>query len=411
MILTRQALYDLVWKEPVRTVAEGFGLSDVGLRKICQHADIPLPERGYWTRHKVGKAPLPLKLPPRGIAMPHTVRIGAAPSYLAFWPHTVENLEAELSQPLSEPPLFKEAIEALTQRVAKRVGRVRFERNLNDAHPLVRALLDKDDARRLQRGDSSWRSTYEKPLFDSGFERHRLRLLNSIFLGLQKSGARPSMRGNTGRDMSVSVGIETVNFTLDHPNAKADRFGEWKTWPGTIDVQKLSVTGAGARVWIDTEEDRLEAHLDEVVVHLIVSAEMNYRASAVGTFQRAMKRREEAAVELEKARLEAQRKAREVRRAAEARRREVLIGMAADLRAAEDIRALVRHVADTHQEAVREPALLWGRWALEVAERLDPTSRLRFSEGGIARAAEPDWPDTDVLSRAANETEEGDGDV
>lgn len=38
-MLSREALYERVWSEPVRTVAESFGLSDVGLRKICVRAD------------------------------------------------------------------------------------------------------------------------------------------------------------------------------------------------------------------------------------------------------------------------------------------------------------------------------------------------------------------------------------
>jgi hypothetical protein len=42
--LTREALYELVWAEPMRTVAQGFGLSDVGLAKKCRRMNIPVPE-------------------------------------------------------------------------------------------------------------------------------------------------------------------------------------------------------------------------------------------------------------------------------------------------------------------------------------------------------------------------------
>ena len=43
---TRQELYDLVWTKPVTKLAPEFGISDVGLGKICRRHIIPLPPRG-----------------------------------------------------------------------------------------------------------------------------------------------------------------------------------------------------------------------------------------------------------------------------------------------------------------------------------------------------------------------------
>ena len=42
-VFTRQALYDRVWAEPIRTVARSLGVSDVGLAKACRAAAIPVP--------------------------------------------------------------------------------------------------------------------------------------------------------------------------------------------------------------------------------------------------------------------------------------------------------------------------------------------------------------------------------
>jgi hypothetical protein len=39
---SRQALYDLVWSEPVKTLAGRFKISDVALAKTCRRAAIPL---------------------------------------------------------------------------------------------------------------------------------------------------------------------------------------------------------------------------------------------------------------------------------------------------------------------------------------------------------------------------------
>src|ERR1700742_1941506 len=53
--ISRRELYDLVWSTPVSTVAESFGLSDVGLAKICERHRVPVPPRGYWAKKEAGK--------------------------------------------------------------------------------------------------------------------------------------------------------------------------------------------------------------------------------------------------------------------------------------------------------------------------------------------------------------------
>ena len=59
----RSELYAEVWKEPVRTVARRYGVSDVALRKVCLKLGVPLPGRGHWARLRVGqesrRPPLP----------------------------------------------------------------------------------------------------------------------------------------------------------------------------------------------------------------------------------------------------------------------------------------------------------------------------------------------------------------
>jgi hypothetical protein len=53
--ISRTDLYERVWTTPLRTLAKEFGLSDVGLAKLCRRHDIPLPGRGYWVRMQFGK--------------------------------------------------------------------------------------------------------------------------------------------------------------------------------------------------------------------------------------------------------------------------------------------------------------------------------------------------------------------
>jgi hypothetical protein len=61
----REELYQKVWDRPVQIVAKDFGMSDVGLAKICRKLFIPLPGRGYWARKAAGK-----KVPTRPALLP-----------------------------------------------------------------------------------------------------------------------------------------------------------------------------------------------------------------------------------------------------------------------------------------------------------------------------------------------------
>ena len=62
--LTRQELYELVWKTPMRRLACQFGLSDVGLAKNCRRHAIPTPKPGYWAKKRHGKIVRRIPLPP-----------------------------------------------------------------------------------------------------------------------------------------------------------------------------------------------------------------------------------------------------------------------------------------------------------------------------------------------------------
>jgi len=45
--ITREELYRRVWIDTLRDLALEFGISDVGLRKICRRNGIPTPPQGY----------------------------------------------------------------------------------------------------------------------------------------------------------------------------------------------------------------------------------------------------------------------------------------------------------------------------------------------------------------------------
>jgi hypothetical protein len=51
----RDKLYHEVWTEPVSVVATRYGITDTGLRKVCDRLGVPYPTRGYWAKVKAGK--------------------------------------------------------------------------------------------------------------------------------------------------------------------------------------------------------------------------------------------------------------------------------------------------------------------------------------------------------------------
>ncbi|MFM0170319.1 hypothetical protein PQR33_13395 [Paraburkholderia sediminicola] len=64
-IVHRSKLYKELWHEPMTKVAARYGISDVGLRKICDKLDIPVPGRGYWAKLGAGRPVQQQALPPR----------------------------------------------------------------------------------------------------------------------------------------------------------------------------------------------------------------------------------------------------------------------------------------------------------------------------------------------------------
>jgi hypothetical protein len=61
--MTRQELYDHVWSTPMRTLAGQWGISDVGLAKICTRHEIPRPPQGHWAKKRQGKTVRKTPLP------------------------------------------------------------------------------------------------------------------------------------------------------------------------------------------------------------------------------------------------------------------------------------------------------------------------------------------------------------
>jgi len=369
--LTREELYDLVWSEPIRSIAPRFGMSDVGFKKHCVAAHVPVPQRGYWAKHaagkRVAKVPLPLREP--GAAQSFTI----GGDRYRWQPDP----EKRLAEPIPVEPTFPEALEAVRARVGRRLNKVRFERDLSSPHAGLRKLLETDARRVAAVQKNAW--AWDKPLFESAFERRRLRLLNSLAIGLARLGARLDVSGKTGRDVSVAVGHTAVAIALDHPKAKPNRHGEWEVRDATAaEPVQLMIAAKDGRspypVFHDDEDGRLESRLTAIALEIIVAGEAEYRRRQREYHAWLLAQRREWEEQAAKNQAEAERQARERRLAEEKARREQLFAQAQAWRTARDIRGFVAEVLAEPKAAAPDQLRAWADWALAEADALDPVN-------------------------------------
>lgn len=375
LIFTREDLHQLVWTDPMRTVAQRLGISDVGLKKHCAAAGIPVPERGYWAKLAAGKPVQPQKLPPRDPGASEFVQIGRETFSWNADP------EKRLAEPVPETPTFSEPLESVRARIERRLGKLKAMRTLDGPHAGLRKLLEKDAARARKFAEHSW--AWDKPIFTGGFERRRLAILNSLAIGLSKVGAKLEVSGPTGRQISVRVADTPVELTLDHPAAKPNRHGEWQIREGSADDLKLVIGKADAEtykpIWLDDEKGYLEAKLSQIGLEIVFAGEVLYRERQLAGHKWRLEERARLEVEVRKRREEAERRERE-RRAAEAKaRRDQLFGQAQAWRSAHDLRGFVAEILASQVASAAPDAIKrWAAWALREADQLDPATNGGF---------------------------------
>lgn len=55
VIVSRQQLYEMVWRDPITRVAEDLGVPYGELRNACKRLAVPCPSSGYWEKVRAGK--------------------------------------------------------------------------------------------------------------------------------------------------------------------------------------------------------------------------------------------------------------------------------------------------------------------------------------------------------------------
>lgn len=358
-MLTREELYELVWSTPVRTLAPRFGLSDVGLAKICRGLGVPRPCKGYWARIQHGQKPRRAPLPPKSADAPAS-----------------RTISASMRRPESRSP----------------PPAVPVSRILSAPHPAINVLGRALPARKRSevlglpgQGQSIFRV--------GGASRDRaLRILDAFAKTLSVRGhevrVKPPDRAYGVYTFEVVVAGRPIGLSLQEHLTRSDhprRPGESTTYPRydfTPSGQlTLRVGGFGSdphRSWSDRRRQRLEEKLGEAVLgtetvaaeQLVVDREREEWRERYRTDER-------------------QRAVAKLRAEHEAALADDLAHMAAAWRESRQIRLFVEAVEEAVPPAFREEGFAsWLAWARAYAERRDPFSHPE----GIAKRLDPKLP-------------------
>lgn len=391
--LTRKQLYDLVWSDAMRTVAPRLGISDVGLKKICAKAGIPVPGRGHWAKREAGKKTVQAALPPRPPGMDDEVYVGGRRPWYRV------PTEAEILGPLPDPPSFPEPIESVRERARKLVGHVPVPRLTDRWHPAVRQLLEKDERRREKHRESRFAFSWYAPVFDAPIEQRRLRLLNAIFLALAKAGGTGWTRGDKAEEIGIRVHQAGVGLALTAIQPPARRHEKPSGAPAKPTGLRLAIptcAGNESARWEDEPGARLETQLEAIVVEILVAAEVAHRESRMRDFEWRVARKAALEEEARRRKIEEERRARELAAQRERERTERLLAQAEALRQAQEIRAYVeavREAVGTSGSVTTKAMEGWAAWALAHADRIDPVINrafLRLQESAVEEPSNPE---------------------
>lgn len=367
----RDDLYEQVWSQPMSKLAKSYGLSDVGLAKICKKLKIPVPARGFWAKKAHGKIIHRPSLPSLEGSEGFVLRVAKRGDLPVTQGHT-EEVEAKITF----EQLNENQIQVSPALLSPHPYVARAEKNLRNARrnssgilsPLAKKCLD------LQIGPNS-------------LDR-ALRIMDALIKALESRGINVSISEEGNRATSVSVLGETLQFGIEETLNRTEREltkaqkkeKEKYAWlynrpqydyspSGSLVLKIKSSEGRGfRRTWSDGKKQRVEDALNSFIVGLIKAAE----AIKAERLERERWKREWQ--EKERQREEMARLRRE-----EEERLQSLDKQVVGWHKSRQIRAYieaVRQAAIQKHGQIAEGSQLdqWLTWANQQADRIDPLS-------------------------------------
>jgi hypothetical protein len=358
--LSRDELYERVWKSPMTRLATEFGISDTGLKKICRRVGVPCPPAGWWAKKAAGKSLKVTPLPPLKPGIRNVVTISRTPRLTS----------GGLSERIDE--------------LANSVGEIRVPERLVRPHPVIASWIA--EHRQRQEHAREYRRTwpqmdYSVPDYTS-VERRRQRLLHALFAALEKQGATISQ--DDRKHLFAELSRERIEFSCHEKSRQVMRplTEDEKRWrlSNTSGVTKeLQPTGClefqirrwvdqpFRKLWLETERHPLDAMLPEIVATFLalstVLAEQTRRYSEQA--RAAAERQREAEFERQCQQREDNRWDRFVEIADRSRQADT----------ARELIAKLRHLEPTSETIEGRSVEEWLAWAEAKADELDPLSR------------------------------------
>ena len=353
--VSREALYEAVWTDAVTLVAPRYGLSDVGLVKICKKLGIPVPPRGYWAKVKAGRPTHKRPLP----SLPAGARDLAGPI------------------PLSEPEVAVYArVRDALQKTRESQSNISLPAELRDPHPLVRAA-----AARLKRRDG-----WDHPA--------GVRSAPKEVLDLQLTRHTHLVAGSTTLTISIVEQVTRTTHTPTRSEVQArDRYydsfrvGARAEYPNIPQFDwhptgrlTLTVGSWPSRKWNDTERSLIDSRLSGIFAAIVGLAEAK-RANEEEEERR--RRTYEEACVLYESQVRGRNEERHQLRA--------LFRDASRLQRANRLREFITAVEDRarHDDELTPEKQQWLEWAKAKADWLDPLVR---RSDPILDAPEPEAP-------------------
>ena len=350
--LSRQELYEQLWKTPVTKLARQYGVSDVGLAKICKRHNVPRPPRGYWAKLANGKQVRRSPLPRLDDAALDEIRI-------------------------FRNGFFGED-EAPEKRQSEQTKTVVPEA-LVDPHPLVKTT--RTYLRSTKKGDDGItqpdRATCLNIRVAPASLSRALLIFDTFIKQWERLGGRVSVerRGNESATLAycgevsetIELFEETQREAADNETDRRWSYRSWKYKPTGKLV--LHITGAtwGCRSrWADGKRQRLEERIDSFIAGLQEILETSR-----------LERLDSQCVARQRARCAEVREAAKKRTKAEKDRRTEIAAQVKAWRKAEGIRtylAALRAKLDEKVLAPTNPEAFdkWFKWATWYADYLDP---------------------------------------
>lgn len=370
--LSRDELYEQVWSTPMVRLAKEYGLSDVGLAKVCKKHNIPKPPVGYWAKVQAGRRISRPPLPPVG-------KGGSERIWLRRQPRDGN----EQLRPVTRSAVTDEDREE---------NRIEVGLELIDPHSLVRKT--KESLRKAKRNEQGLIRPRAKRALNvvvspDSIDR-AMRIMDALVKGLEQRSHRVAVFNEEGRVGTLAeVEGERVEFCLKEvvrrqerePTPKEQQDKERHPWLYTRPFYRYEPTGrlvleivthrcdSHRRRWSDGKRQRLEACLNGVVASVLRIAD-GLRADRE---RRDEERRKQEAWERERAV-----KIPLIRQ--EEQRVKALNEEVDRWHASQRIRQYVQAVIDSAPAGGREieagsKVQRWITWATEQADRLDPRTK------------------------------------